>query len=55
VVEARGTTLAARVEANVDEGIQDGDWIVVASPVNLEDGRRLMWWPPQPVAFNLRR
>lgn len=37
----------------MDEGVQEGDWVVVASPVNLTDGRRLMWWPPQPVAFNL--
>lgn len=27
--------------------------VLAVSPVNLEDGRRLMWHPPQPVAFNL--
>lgn len=33
--------------------MRKGDWIVVVSPVNLADGRRLMWHPPQPVTFNL--
>lgn len=26
---------------------------MVVSPVNISEGRRLMWHPPQPVAFNL--
>lgn len=41
------------VAADADEGIKKGDWIVVVSPVNLDDGRQLRWWPPQPIAFNL--
>jgi hypothetical protein len=41
------------VAADADEGIKKGDWLVVVSPVNLDDGGRLLWWPPQPVAFNL--
>lgn len=34
-------------------GVRKGDLVVSVSPVNLPDGRRLMWHPPQPVAFNL--
>jgi hypothetical protein len=45
--------VADRVAANVDAGLQAGDWVVAVSPVNLEDGRRLMWHPPQAVTFNL--
>lgn len=30
-----------------------GDWILNVSPVAMEDGRELRWWPPQPVAFAL--
>ena len=44
---------AAAVAADVDAGLKEGDWLVVVSPLNLADGRKLMWWPPQPVAFNL--
>jgi hypothetical protein len=45
--------VATQVEADAGEGFRTGDWIVVVSPVNLEGGERLMWHPPQPVAFNL--
>jgi hypothetical protein len=45
--------IATQVAANVDGGIRQGDWIVVVSPVALEDGRQLMWHPPQAVTFNL--
>jgi hypothetical protein len=34
-------------------GGREGNWLLAVSPVNLADGRRLMWHPPQPVAFNL--
>jgi len=45
--------IATQVATTVDEGIRAGDWMVVVSPVNLDDGRRLMWHPPQAVTFNL--
>ena len=38
---------------SADAGIKEGDWILAVSPVNLDDGRRLMWHPPQAVTFNL--
>lgn len=28
-------------------------WAQVLSPVLMDDGRELVWYPPQPVAFNL--
>lgn len=28
-------------------------WVQVLSPVLMDDGRELLWYPPQPVAFNL--
>lgn len=34
-------------------GVRTGDWTVSVSPVDLDDGQRLMWHPPQPVTFNL--
>jgi hypothetical protein len=45
--------VATRVAEDADGGIRAGHWMVVVSPVELEDGRLLMWHPPQPVAFNL--
>lgn len=45
--------VATQVAVDAAEGFRKGDWVVVVSPVNLEDGERLMWHPPQPVAFNL--
>jgi hypothetical protein len=44
--------VATQVSADA-EGFRKGDWIVVVSPVNTPAGDRLMWHPPQPVAFNL--
>jgi hypothetical protein len=35
------------------ESLPPGTWIVGVSPVQLDDGRVLMWHSPQPVAFNL--
>jgi hypothetical protein len=36
-----------------DEALPTGAWIVVVSPVEMDDGRTLNWHPPQPVAFSL--
>lgn len=44
------TTRAIKVGG---EDLPPGHWVTVVSPVNLPDGRRLMWHPPQAVAFNL--
>jgi hypothetical protein len=44
---------AAQVAEDVDEGIKRGDWVLGVSPVNLGDGRTLIWPSPQPIAFNL--
>lgn len=30
-----------------------GTWVVVVSPVQMDDGTMLNWHPPQPVAFSL--
>jgi hypothetical protein len=45
--------IATQVSTTVDNSLRAGDWIVSVSPVSLEDGRRLMWYPPQAVTFNL--
>lgn len=45
--------VATQIAADAGDGFKKGDWVVVVSPVNLGDGERLMWHPPQPVAFNL--
>lgn len=39
------------VEAKGEKG--EKLWVLVNSPVDLDDGSRLIWHPPQPVAFNL--
>jgi hypothetical protein len=44
---------AAEVVEDVDQGLKQGDWVVGVSPVNLVDGRTLIWPSPQPIAFNL--
>jgi hypothetical protein len=45
--------VATQVSFTVDDGLRAGDWMLSVSPVNLDDGTRLMWHPPQPVTFNL--
>lgn len=47
--------VAVQAEASTqgDVDVKKGDWLVVVSPVDREDGERLAWHPPQPVAFNL--
>jgi hypothetical protein len=35
------------------EELKGEHWVVVVSPVQMDDGRLLHWYPPQPVAFNL--
>jgi hypothetical protein len=45
--------VATQITADAEGGIQAGDWILAVSPVRMDDGRLLMWHPPQPVAFNL--
>lgn len=35
------------------EELPPGTWVQVLSPVLMDDGRELLWYPPQPVAFNL--
>jgi hypothetical protein len=35
------------------EALPPGHWVLVVSPVNMDDGVKLMWHPPQPVTFNL--
>ena len=35
------------------EELPTGTWVQVLSPVLMDDGRELLWYPPQPVAFNL--
>lgn len=35
------------------EKLPPDTWIQVLSPVLMDDGRELLWYPPQPVAFNL--
>ncbi len=35
------------------EKLDPGTWAQVLSPVLMDDGRELLWYPPQPVAFNL--
>jgi hypothetical protein len=45
--------VAARARAMDGEELPPGHWVTAVSAVNLEDGRKLMWHPPQPVAFNL--
>jgi hypothetical protein len=45
--------VAARALKMDGEELPPGHWVTVVFPVNLEDGRKLMWHPPQPVAFNL--
>jgi hypothetical protein len=45
--------VAARALVMDGEALPPDSWATVVSPVNLEDGRKLMWHPPQPVAFNL--
>lgn len=32
---------------------RSGSWMVIVSPVRMDDGRELQWHPPQPVAFSL--
>jgi len=46
--------LVATLVREID-GVQqpDGTWALAVSPVEMDDGRRLLWHPPQPVAFNL--
>lgn len=44
---------ATRVLKMGDEELPPDSWVVAVSPVDLEDGRRLMWEAPQPVTFNL--
>lgn len=45
--------IAAQVSSSGDGSIIAGEWIVAVSPLNLGDGRQLMWHPPQSVTFNL--
>jgi hypothetical protein len=45
--------VAAQVTAGDNREFTEGDWVLVVSPVDLNDGRRLMWYPPQAVTFNL--
>ncbi len=33
--------------------MSEDTWAVSVSPARMHDGRLLMWYPPQPVAFNL--
>lgn len=35
------------------ERLPPGTWVQVLSPVRMDDDRELLWYPPQPVAFNL--
>lgn len=35
------------------EELPPGTWVQALSPVLMDDGRELLWYPPQPVAFNL--
>jgi hypothetical protein len=35
------------------EPVATETWAQVLSPVFMDDGRELIWYPPQPVAFNL--
>jgi hypothetical protein len=35
------------------EKLPPDTWVQVLSPVLMDDGRELLWYPPQPVAFNL--
>lgn len=44
--------VATQVTADAP-GVKRGDWIVSVAAVDMDDGRRLMWHPPQPVAFTL--
>ncbi len=44
---------ASRVTEHNGEPMPRGTWAILVSPVMLGDGRRLMWHPPQPVAFSL--
>jgi len=45
--------VAAKVAQDARGGIPAEHWVVVVSPLELDDGRLLKWHPPQPVAFNL--
>jgi len=45
--------VAARTQKMDGVDLPPGHWVLGVSPVNLDDGRRLMWYPPQAVAFNL--
>jgi hypothetical protein len=45
--------IAVRVTAMDGENLPPDAWAQVLSPVKMDDGRELVWYPPQPIAFNL--
>lgn len=45
--------VAVRVTEMDGEKLPPDTWAQVLSPVLMDDERELLWYPPQPVAFNL--
>ncbi len=45
--------VAARALAQDGVPFSEERWVLGVSPARMADGRLLMWYPPQPVAFNL--
>ncbi len=51
---AKDPRLVALPASELDgEELPPDIWVQVLSPVLMDDGRELLWYPPQPVAFNL--
>jgi hypothetical protein len=45
--------VAVRATEMNGEKLPPDTWAQVLSPVLMDDGKELLWYPPQPVAFNL--